>query len=243
VRDLAARREADGSVTLEWKAPGDDWLCGRAATYQVILAAAPIDSPDDGDVVLEGAAGQVDAAESALLAPTQVQGRGHAAVLYRDEARNWGFMKSIKLPSAAGGGGADGGGGAGGGGGGGGTGGGGYGEECSNEITGTGADDRLKGIRGDDRIRGRGGDDRIRGRGGDDCVSGQAGKDRIDGGSGNDLIKGGRGQDRLRGGSGDDVIKAARGARDKINCGAGEDIAFVNNRRDRARNCEKIRAG
>ena len=37
------------------------------------------------------------------------------------------------------------------------------------------------------------------------------------------------------------MIRARRGARDQINCGAGDDLVFLNNRRDKARNCEKIR--
>jgi len=42
---------------------------------------------------------------------------------------------------------------------------------------------------------------------------------------------------------GDDTIHAARGARDRINCGAGEDTSIVNAEKDRvAGNCETVRA-
>ena len=234
-RALAAKRNADGSVTLGWTAPGDDWLCGEAAEYQVLVASTPIGSPKDGSVVVEQPpAGAVDTAETASLTAAQVAGRTHAAVIYRDEAGNWGLLKSTRLPAQGAGGGGIGGGGTGGG----------YYEECANAINGSPDNDNLKGTAGADRLRGRGGDDRLKGRGGEDCVSGQSGQDRLSGGAGGDLLKGGRGKDRLSGGAGDDVIRARRGARDRINCGAGDDVAFVNRNRDRvARNCEKVRQG
>lgn len=113
---------------------------------------------------------------------------------------------------------------------------------CGNRIQGSKRSDRLDGSPGSDRIMGRSGADRIRGRSADDCLRGGAGDDRVGGGGGDDELSGGRGADRLRGGPGDDVIRAARGARDQISCGPGDDIAFINPLRDRVRrNCEKLR--
>ncbi len=115
--------------------------------------------------------------------------------------------------------------------------------DCSNPIDGTTAKDRLAGTAGPDRIRGLGGNDRLKGGAGDDCVSGQGGKDRVSGETGNDLLKGGKGRDRLFGGDGDDTIRARRGGRDRINCGAGEDTVFITRRLDRVRNCEVVKKG
>jgi ABC-2 type transport system ATP-binding protein len=82
--------------------------------------------------------------------------------------------------------------------------------------------------------------DRLRGSEGRDCLRGRSGDDRINGFGGNDTINGGRGKDRIKGGDGDDVIRAARGARDRINCGPGDDRALVHPKRDRWRGCEKV---
>ncbi len=131
---------------------------------------------------------------------------------------------------------------------------------CSNRINGTDDRDQLGGTKTDDRISGRRGDDRIRGRGGDDCLLGKGGQDEVEGnggadeiraGGGNDRVEGnggrddlrlGRGKDRVDAGAGPDTIHAARGARDRIDCGPGEDKAFVNERKDRTRRCEQVRS-
>jgi hypothetical protein len=43
----------------------------------------------------------------------------------------------------------------------------------------------------------------------------------------------------VRAGGGDDMVNAARGGRDRIACGAGDDVAVVNRRRDKvAASCE-----
>ena len=45
-RALKAKRKGKaGAVGLSWKAPGDDWLCGTAAHYQVIASDGPDPSP------------------------------------------------------------------------------------------------------------------------------------------------------------------------------------------------------
>lgn len=112
---------------------------------------------------------------------------------------------------------------------------------CSNRIRGSGRSESLEGSSGSDRIAAKRGDDRIEGRRGDDCLRGGSGRDRIHGGAGDDEIRGGRGEDRIKGGAGDDVIRVSRGARDRVDCGPGSDIAFVNPRKDRVRqNCETV---
>jgi hypothetical protein len=121
------------------------------------------------------------------------------------------------------------------------TGGGDSATPCTTEIIGTKKSESLKGTNESERIAGKGGRDRINGRGGDDCLRGGGGRDRIMGSVGDDEIRPGRGKDRVRGGSGNDMISAARGGRDRIDCGRGDDVAVVNARKDRvARNCENV---
>jgi hypothetical protein len=126
-------------------------------------------------------------------------------------------------------------------GGGGGNDGPGAGGACDNVFIGTKVGDKLSGTDESDKIKGKSGRDKLNGKGGDDCMNGGAGKDRVKGGPGNDDIRGGRGKDKLRGNTGRDVFHAARGGRDRIDCGPGKDKAFIDKRRDRARHCEKIR--
>jgi hypothetical protein len=90
------------------------------------------------------------------------------------------------------------------------------------------------------QVRGTRHRDRLLGTAGNDCLRGRAGNDRVKGRGGDDQLQGGRGRDRLRGGSGDDVIRAARGSRDRVDCGPGDDEAFVSESRDRWRHCEKV---
>jgi hypothetical protein len=130
---------------------------------------------------------------------------------------------------------------------------------CANRIDGTAKNDKLVGTKGSDRIVGKRGNDRINGKGGLDCLLGKGGRDKVNGnggdddirggggrdkvngGAGDDVIRGGRGQDRIKGGAGDDFVRAVRGARDRIDCGAGNDIAVINERKDRTRRCEQVR--
>jgi hypothetical protein len=260
---LAAQRSGS-TVTLSMKAPGDDWMCGTATRLRVLAANGPIHHPSDGTQLREADVTAAAGGDVALdLTDAELGNATRLAVLFRDEAGNWGLLKSVAVPAAPDsgtgtppggdgsgtpGGGTDTPGGGGGGSGtpgGGGTAGGGGGATgaCANHIEGTGAGDTLKGSPGDDTIRGLGGDDRINGGRGDDCLSGEGGEDRVAGGAGADAIKGGRAKDVLKGGSGDDTIRAFRGARDRINCGAGDDVVFANVARDRVSdNCEKVRS-
>ena len=100
---------------------------------------------------------------------------------------------------------------------------------------------------GDDRANGGRGNDDINGGRGDDRLNGGAGDDRMNGGSGDDVLTDDRGTDRFSGGTGDDRINARdrRGrhdARDVVDCGAGNDTAFVDDD-DVVRNCEHVVRG
>jgi hypothetical protein len=110
-----------------------------------------------------------------------------------------------------------------------------------NRIVGKRGKDRLRGTRGDDCLRGRRGADRLSGRPGNDKLRGGRGRDRLRGGRGRDRLRGGRGRDRLQGGRGRDSVRAARGGRQRIDCGRGRDKAFVHPSKDRWRRCEKVR--
>ncbi|KAA0268340.1 MAG: hypothetical protein EDQ89_11280 [Acidobacteria bacterium] len=123
-------------------------------------------------------------------------------------------------------------------------------------IVGTDRGETLTGTRGPDRIMGRGGEDRI--------VAGARG-DTVFGGRGHDVVRGGRGGDELVGGpdgataiggsgrdgfnmrsgvavagGGRDVIRARDGRPDEINCGRGEDVAYVDRVEDGVYDCERV---
>ncbi|HEX6116721.1 MAG TPA: hypothetical protein VFY99_06435 [Solirubrobacterales bacterium] len=97
------------------------------------------------------------------------------------------------------------------------------------------------GGRGCNRVAGTRGKDRIRGTAGADCIRGRAGPDRLLGAGGGDRIRGGLGPDTIRGGAGDDVILAARGGRDRVDCGPGDDSVAAKRGKDRLRRCEHVR--
>jgi hypothetical protein len=228
---------------LAFEAPGDDLLCGTADAYELATSDQPIaeDGFDDAEQ-LTGSPEPVAPGETQTLAVPPGASR-YLAVRAVDEQGNVGRVATIDFgpgtlpgPPATPGPGANppvGGG----------PGGSGSGGACANAITGTQKRDRLRGSAGADSIRGRGGRDRIDGRGGADCLFGQGAADRVRGGAGADELRGGRGRDKLKGGAGDDVIRARRGARDRIDCGPGNDVAYINDRRDRVRRCERVRAG
>jgi hypothetical protein len=55
-------------ITLQWTAPGDDWLCGTASKYRLIESSTPIEHPTDGTVVGEFDAGAPGSTESQTIA-------------------------------------------------------------------------------------------------------------------------------------------------------------------------------
>ncbi len=81
----------------------------------------------------------------------------------------------------------------------------------------------------DDRVYGGSDSDSVHGADGADRVSGNRGDDAVHGGNGNDSVFGGWGADRAFGGDGDDDLHAlaADGQHDLLNCGSGDDKAFV----------------
>ena len=124
-------------------------------------------------------------------------------------------------------------------------------------IIGLAGDDRLSGLAGEDHLQGGPGHDRLSAGDDDDLIQGAAGSDKAIGGkgqddvlagAGNDTSVGGpgpdqlfddKGHDRLSGGPGNDRFSAHDGDRDRIDCGPGEDIAWID-RLDLARGCEHV---
>jgi hypothetical protein len=99
-QNLVAKRNANGSATVSWKQPGDDWLCGRPARYLLIASNTPINDPYDGRVVVDAAAaGGAGQAASRTLTSSQVGSAQYVAVLYRDEVKNWGLLRSTGISS------------------------------------------------------------------------------------------------------------------------------------------------
>ncbi|MDP1848987.1 MAG: calcium-binding protein, partial [Solirubrobacteraceae bacterium] len=125
------------------------------------------------------------------------------------------------------------------------------GTNIADRIIGLGGNDTLDGGRGNDCIEGRTGGDNISGAIGNDKLYGSSGKDHLNGGpgtdymsagSGNDTINGAFGRDNAIGGSGRDFINVATaGPAARVNCGAGNDVARINNNeRRRVRGCERV---
>ncbi len=216
---LDATLDADtGVITLDWNEPGDDWNCGEADSYRVVLGDGSMLGASDADSELlsADAAGPVGGANSATISEAQQGSSTHAGVLYRDEAGNWGLVASIKLPDRGG-------------------------PDppdppaparpCSTVLKGSSGADKLRGGDASERILGLGGRDRIRDGGGRDCVNGGRGADRITSGPK---------KDTLRGGPGNDVISSRGGGVDTVRCGRGRDRAKVGPF-DIVSGCEKVR--
>lgn len=112
-------------------------------------------------------------------------------------------------------------------------------------------DDDVRVVRGSATFHGGWGEDvliggRFRdlldgGRGPDLLVGGRR-FDEIAGGPGHDQLAGGFGPDAFFAGPGDDLIRAADPKGDRIECGAGRDVAYVS-RRDRTIGCERVVLG
>ena len=102
---------------------------------------------------------------------------------------------------------------------------------CANLHAGSSLGERLLGTRRGDRLIALGGADRIRDGRGRDCVRA---------GQGSDRIRGGPGRDRFVGQRGDDTIDAQNGGRDRVSCGAGDDVARVDEADRVTSNCERV---
>jgi hypothetical protein len=93
-RQLGANPNGN-QVALTWTAPGDDWLCGTAQEYRILRSSSPIEHPGDGTVVGDFPAGAAGSAETRTI--TAGPGDSHFAVLYRDEAGNWGRLAATSV--------------------------------------------------------------------------------------------------------------------------------------------------
>ena len=104
------RGDRSGSrLALSWTAPGDDWLCGKASRYRVLTSQNTITGPEDGTVLGEfdatASGGEEETRSVDLPATTRSHGGTHVAVVYRDEAGNWGRPADVQLARLAAGGG------------------------------------------------------------------------------------------------------------------------------------------
>ena len=122
------------------------------------------------------------------------------------------------------------------------------------DMSGFNGNDKMYGFAGNDQMDGGLGDDTMSGGSGDDFMLGREGDDNINGDSGDDTILGFRGADILKGSSGNDRIfhdflrfpVDADGSKDTIDCGSGNDEAWINTSTDgdtADSNCETVHAG
>lgn len=118
-------------------------------------------------------------------------------------------------------------------------------------VGGLGRDDLRVVARGNALFHGGPGEDVLVGGRRRDLLDGGAGPDLLVGGRRFDEIAGGPGRDQLVGGfgpdvffagPGDDRIRAADPKSDRIECGAGRDVAYVS-RRDQTIGCERVVLG
>ena len=104
---------------------------------------------------------------------------------------------------------------------------------------GTQKGDRLVGTKANDTLEGRNGADNLIGKGGRDVLIGGGGKDRLQGDGGRDEFN------MLNGEAlpapGRDRIYARDGHPDSINCGAGNDLAVVDDVEDGVYDCETVK--
>lgn len=77
----------------------------------------------------------------------------------------------------------------------------------------------------------------------DKALHGSNGADALSGGSGDNEVYGGPGRDLLIGGRGSDFIEAKDGESDYVACGAGDDIASVDEVDLVASDCETVFSG
>jgi hypothetical protein len=105
-RDLKFNLTGDNVVVLNWTAPGDDWLCGQARRYRVIKSASPIRHPSDGTVVGDFDVDHAAGTSKSHMVTNLGSASRYFAVLYQDDAGNWGHMATITLgidhPASAG---------------------------------------------------------------------------------------------------------------------------------------------
>jgi Ca2+-binding RTX toxin-like protein len=81
------------------------------------------------------------------------------------------------------------------------------------------------------------------GGGGPDTLTGNRAANVLAGGAGEDFVDGGRGVDDLRGGAANDTLRSRDGRRDRVACGAGQDMAIAD-RLDRVLpGCELVDRG
>ena len=234
-RGLTATRDGD-HIKLTFKAPGDDWLCGKASKFRVLRGDAGLDRPSQGTAVGDDRDVDVNAGteRTVTVDVRDLNGAKRLAVLARDTSGNWGHLASLVVPpdgqttvSADGG-----------------DAGAGARPDVNPQLPqtgsrpGAGCNNVKRGTARRNRIRGTAGNDRLFGLRGNDRLLGLRGRDCLFGGRGNDLLNGGGGRDRMVGGPGRDRIVARGSAIDLVNCGRGRDVAIVD-RRDVVRRCER----
>jgi Subtilase family len=101
-------------LTLKWRAPGDDLACGKATKYRILTSNEEIEGPEDGTVVGDfdaiASGGGEESRKIELPVSAQSHGGTHVAVVYLDEAGNWGLPADLTVAQLVAGGGNTGGG-------------------------------------------------------------------------------------------------------------------------------------
>jgi Ca2+-binding RTX toxin-like protein len=117
-----------------------------------------------------------------------------------------------------------------------------HGNDFGDAVNGEAGNDDLFGDAGNDTVRGGIGGDYVHGDNGDDKVYGEDGADFVYGGPGFDELFGGMGVDSLFGGDQDDILRSDEPdlAIDTLDCGPGNDTAYVHGEDVVAASCETV---
>lgn len=117
------------------------------------------------------------------------------------------------------------------------------GDTNDNAIFGTPDKDTLNGLDGTDYLFGGPGNDTLNSgpTGTLGLLAGGPGKDKYNGGDGTDRLVDDDSTpgDSLKGGAGNDHLFSADGAKDSVNCGPGDDLAWVD-AEDKVKGCENV---
>jgi Subtilase family len=84
---------------LRWTVPGDDWQCGKPSRLRILTSDAPITGAAAGSVLVDAPAEGSAGAAAVRDLPTASL-KGELAVVYRDDAGNWGRPARISRGGA-----------------------------------------------------------------------------------------------------------------------------------------------
>ena len=99
-RSFSARRLSATRRQVSFIAPGDDWLCGKAKGFRILASDQPIVHPRDGRRLADFSAREAAGQRVTHTVFPRASDR-YFAVIYQDEAGNWGHVAPVRTAQAA----------------------------------------------------------------------------------------------------------------------------------------------